>query len=139
MADPANSVVTGFLNKATEDLEDARTALNAGWRNVCARSGYFAAFHAAVAALAADGVPVSPDGEGTLSHKSIAVEWAGRLIYRRKRYPSELRTILSDLRYIRTLADYGSVTISERDAREAMRQATRIVDAVRHRLKPESS
>jgi uncharacterized protein (UPF0332 family) len=133
--DPSSA---GFLRKAQENLADAQAALEANRRNACARSSYYAAFHAAVAALWVEGVGPTPGVDGTLSHKMVQVEWAGRLIYRRKLYPPELRATLGDLMKVRVQADYRREDVTAREARRAVAASERLVRHVEARLVPPS-
>lgn len=111
-----------------------RAALAAGRHNAAARSAYYAAFHAAVAALAHEGIRPSAGAEGTLSHRMVQAEWAGRLVYRRKLYPPELQSAPSELMELRLVADYRPEPVSARRARAAVRLAASVVEHVASRL-----
>ncbi|MGH2369677.1 MAG: hypothetical protein ACRDI2_15945, partial [Chloroflexota bacterium] len=77
-----------------------------------------------------------PDREGTLSHTMVQAEWSGRLIYRRKLYPPELRGTLRDLLALRQRADYREADVSPRRARSAAAESERLVSHVVARLMP---
>lgn len=62
-----------------------------GRYNNCANRCYYACFQAAIAALQDAGIrPTGPQW----SHAYVPSQFDGVLIYRRKRYPTELRGIL---------------------------------------------
>lgn len=131
-----DSAAPAFLRKAIENVGDAEVALAAGRLNACANRSYYAAFQAAVAALWAAGVRPPRDVEGTLSHKMVQAEWSGRLIYRRKLYPPELRDTLLELMRLRLIADYRAEGITMRQARRALAACTELVRHVEVRLGP---
>ena len=125
-----------FLRKAAENLEDAEAALAAGRFNSCTSCSYYAAFQAAVAALWVEGIRPQPGTEGTLSHRMVQAEWAGRLIHRRKLYPPELRSSLLELLDLRVRADYRPDDVSGRRASRAAAASERLVRHVQARLLP---
>ena len=89
-------------------------------------------YQAAIAALMKAGV--TPLGARRLwAHDFVQSEFAGRLIHRRKEYPSDLKDILGRLFGLRQAADYRSVELSERQAAQALRLTQRFVQAVRSR------
>lgn len=131
--------VSAFFSKAREDLADAQAAVDAARYNACARSTCYAAFHAAVAALWAEGIRPREGTGGTLSQKMVQGEWASRLIYRRRLYPPELRNTLSRLFDLRVRADYRPENVTSRDARRAVGLSERLVAHVEARLLPSLS
>ncbi len=128
-----------FLRKSLESLAGARVAVAAGRHNAAARSAYYAAFQAAVAALWDAGIRPAPGVEGTLSHRMVQSEWAGRLIYRRKLYPPELQPTLRELMELRLRADYTSDDVSARRAIAAVSAAETLVQHVEQRLGRQNS
>jgi len=123
-----------YLAKASRNLETAELALQAGHFDACGNQAYYAAFQAAVAALWVEGVRPPHERDRTLSHKTIQSEWSGRLIYRRKLYPVELRGTLQWLYDVRLDADYHVAPITERAARRAALRARQLVTAVAARI-----
>jgi uncharacterized protein (UPF0332 family) len=121
---------SAYLSKAHQNLAAADAALQAGQHNVAASRAYYAAFQASVAALWAEGVRPPHDQPGTLSHTAVQREWSGRLIYRRKLYPPELRTTLQRLYDWRIKADYQTQAVTERQARQACAQSRTLVEHV---------
>lgn len=71
----------------------------------------------------------------SLTHEAAQALWSGRLVYRRKLYPAELRDVLSRLSEIRLRADYGRYYVSERYARQAVEHARAIVAVVAQKLR----
>ncbi len=133
---PSRQPPVGYLEKATQSLKGAGRELTTGAFDNTANRAYYAAFQAAVAALWTEGLRPAGDEEGMLSHRVVRSEWAGRLIYRRKRYPAELRTALSELWLLRVRADYKPDPVTERQARRAVLLARQVVAAVVLRLQP---
>ena len=133
---PLAPQAAAFLAKARENLEDAQAALAARRHNACASRSYYAAFQAAVAALWVEGIRPARGTEGTLSHKMVQTEWAGRLIYRRKLYPPELRSVLQKLIELRITADYRESNVSARDAKRGLTASEFMVQHIEARLSP---
>jgi len=124
-----------YLLKAHQNLTVADLTLQAGHYDACCSRAYYAAFQAAVAALWAEGIHPPRELDRTLSHKAVQGEWAGRLVYRRKVYPAELRTVLNWLYHLRLEADYAAEPVREREARSATLRARQLVAAVDQRLR----
>jgi uncharacterized protein (UPF0332 family) len=119
-----------YLAKAEQNLAAADAALGSGHYDVCGSRAYYAAFQAAVAALWAEGIRPLHERDRTLSHKGVHSEWSGRLIYRRKQYPADLRGTLQWLYDVRIDADYHAEPVTERVARRAALRARQLVAAV---------
>jgi uncharacterized protein (UPF0332 family) len=119
-----------YLAKARQNLAAAEAAHAAGHYDAAASRAYYAAFQAAVAALWVEGIRPPPERSGTLSHEGVQSEWSGRLVYRRKRYSSELRGVLPRLHDSRIKADYRAAPVTEREARQACAMARALVEAV---------
>lgn len=79
-----------YLAKAEESLASAEDDYAKGHYNSCARSTYYALFQAAVAALLHEGVKPRRDWR----HDFVQAQFAGRLVYRRKLFPSVYRDVL---------------------------------------------
>jgi hypothetical protein len=80
-----------YLSKARQNQAVAEAARDARQCDAAANRAHYAAFQAAVAALWFEGIRPRPEQSGTLSHAGVMGEWSGRLVYRRKLYPPELR------------------------------------------------
>lgn len=92
-----------FLGKAQESLSSAESDFVGGRYNSCANRCYYACFQAAIAALLFDGIR-PPNDRG---HDYVQGQFTGQLIYRRKRYPTDLRQTLLNNMKLRQTADYG--------------------------------
>ncbi len=75
---------TEFLAKAEENLTAAHICFENGLYNACANRAYYAALHAAVAALAHRGIR-----RDKISHGQVQADFSGELIKRRKVYPGQ--------------------------------------------------
>jgi uncharacterized protein (UPF0332 family) len=135
MPSPVPDESASYLSKARPNLAVSDLARDAGHYDAAANRAYYAAFQAAVAALWVEGIRAPADSLGTLSHGMVQSEWAGRLIYRRKLYPPELRASLVQLYKVRVKADYEVTSVSRREARRACEESRRLVDAVLIRLR----
>jgi uncharacterized protein (UPF0332 family) len=123
-----------YLGKAQQNLAVAEAARDSGHCDAAASRAYYAAFQAAVAALWVEGIRPRPDVSGTLSHTAVQREWAGRLIYRRKLYPPELRAVLYRLYDWRIRADYQVEATTGRQAHQACRESRMMVEHIAARL-----
>jgi uncharacterized protein (UPF0332 family) len=103
--------------------------LQHGRTNSCARSAYYACFHAAIAALLNAGL-TTPEPARFWSHDWVHASFVGQLIQRRKLYPSNLRRLLLDLLALRHKGDYRVTSVSQREAQQAVRSAQTLVQAV---------
>jgi uncharacterized protein (UPF0332 family) len=116
-----------YMTKARESLAGAASEYDQGRFNNCANRAYYAAFQAAISALLRDGLRRDDD---KWPHRYVLSEFSGRLINRRRRYPSRLGATLAELQRLRHRADYRGVTIPRADARNALRLSSEFVDAV---------
>jgi uncharacterized protein (UPF0332 family) len=121
-----------FLAKAEESLAGADSELAAGRYNNCVNRCYYACFQAAIVALMRAGV-TPPGADGEWGPAFVQREFAGRLIHRRKLFPSDLASVLSRLLGLRQTADYEGVSLGERQATRAVRNARQFVHAIRDR------
>src|SRR5579863_7207171 len=92
-----SDAVQPFLYKARESLAGAESELANYRYNNAANRAYYAVFQASIAALQNAGV----QPEGQWRHEFVHGEFEGRLIYRRKLYPTELRGIIERNRGLR--------------------------------------
>ncbi|RLC12559.1 MAG: hypothetical protein DRI57_17585 [Deltaproteobacteria bacterium] len=119
----------GFLDKAKENLKIARMSFDAGCHNACANRAYYAAFQAAIAALAAHG-----STKGKNDHKWVQSEFNRRLVRRQKIYPAKLKTYLFEMQPVRNIADYSKDNVSKEVARKQLSQAAEMVQLIERRL-----
>ncbi|OQW90982.1 MAG: hypothetical protein BWK78_05795, partial [Thiotrichaceae bacterium IS1] len=99
---------TEFLTKAQENLKAADLLLTNQLYNASANRAYYAAFQAAIAALATVGIL----GLENKNHDTVQAQFAGELIHRRKLYPGHFKSYLMDLQRVRNNADYREMPVS---------------------------
>jgi uncharacterized protein (UPF0332 family) len=100
-----------------------------GAYNAVANRAYYAAFQAAIAALAKEGLKKKGH-----PHDWVQAQFASMLIRQRKLYSSSMRSYLSDMILIRDDADYSDVMISKSRAQSQLQKATEIIWAIQKRL-----
>jgi uncharacterized protein (UPF0332 family) len=100
-----------YLAKAHENLAGVESELPHGRTNSCARSAYYARFHAAIAALLHAGL-TAPEPARGWGHDRVHASFVGQLIQRRKLYLASLRRILPDLLALRHKGDYRAIRVS---------------------------
>jgi len=118
-----------FLAKAVESLLTAESEFANGRYNSCANRCYYACYQAAIAALLREGIRPS----GPWGHEFVQGQFVGQLINRRKRYESDLRSVLVENQRLREKADYRPELVNEVQASRAVRRARLFVTAVQRR------
>ncbi|MCP4345618.1 MAG: HEPN domain-containing protein [Desulfobacterales bacterium] len=118
-----------FFSKAKENLKIAQMSFDNECYNACANRAYFAAFQAAVAALADKGIRNEKN-----DHAWVQSEFNFRLIKRQKIYPAKLKSYLLDMQHVRNIADYSLKNISKKLAREQLSQAAKMIYAIEKEL-----
>ncbi|MDM8517315.1 HEPN domain-containing protein [Desulfobacterales bacterium HSG16] len=113
-----------FLDKAKENLAAAKICFDNGFYNACANRAYYAAFQAAVSALADRGIK-----REKLDHKWVQAEFNGKLIKRRKIYPGRMKSHLVKMQIVRDRADYSTQKVNKK---AAQRQIGRVEDLITH-------
>jgi len=68
---------------------------------------------------------------------SVQSEFNFRLIKRQKIYPAKLKAYLSDMQYVRNIADYSSDNVGKKLAREQILQAAEMIGFIERELKNE--
>lgn len=119
---------TIYLAKAQKALAGAEIELAHALYNNAVNRAYYACYHAAVAALCAEGL--SPPIENYWSHDYVQTEFPARLIDERQRYPRAIRATLKAVFDERLKADYEPEIIGAASAREAVRRARVFVDQI---------
>ena len=127
-----------YLLKAQENLAGAESELTYGRTNSCARSAYYACFHAAIAALLHAGLTAADPVRGW-GHDWVHATFVGQLIHRRKMYPARLGRVLPDLLALRHKGDYRTMSVSQREAQQVVRRAQAFVQAVMTQLHEEEA
>lgn len=77
---------------------------------------------------------IRPQGEGW-GHAFVQAQFSGRLVWRRKLYPAELRDVISKNMRVRQDADYDSFPVSEIEASRAVKRAASLVAAVEKKVR----
>jgi hypothetical protein len=110
------------LGRAREDLGASLALIDAGFRAQAVTSAYFAAFHAASAALLSL-------GESRSKHSGV-ISAFGELVVRDGGFDRPTAKVLSGLFDDRNEADYDLGVVSSEEARESLADARRFVEAV---------
>lgn len=120
-----------FLDKARDDLNDARKIMGIPLAKVAARTAYYAAFHAAEALI------TERTGKVAKTHSGVRSEFAS-LLRGRIASDRELLAFLTQAYKFKEIGDYGvgqGAVVTEDDARSALVQAEFFVDRVSELLK----
>ncbi len=122
-----------YLAKAQESLAGAQSETEQGRYNNSANRSYYVCFQAAIAALQHAGI--TPPGSGNdWSHAFVQSAFVGRLINRRKLYPTRLRQALMRNMSVRHAADYESDHVSQVQAERALQRSYDMVNAIAQRI-----
>jgi uncharacterized protein (UPF0332 family) len=124
--------VAVYLAKADQCLAGAAHAVAQGQYNNAANRAYYAAFHAAIAALVAGGT--EPPTPRYWAHDFVLREYCQRLASNPADYPSDSGVVLKALQDERLKADYEVELIGQTSAERAFVLARDFVNAVRRRL-----
>lgn len=119
-----------FFKKAQDNLNLAKYCLEQGGYDASANRAYYAAFQAAIAALAHVGIINKKN-----DHKWVQATFVGELINRRKVYPSRLKSYLSDMLSLRNNADYSEKSVSQKLASRQLAKANEFVETIVKELK----
>ncbi len=119
-----------YLEKAEESFAGAESEYINSRYNNCANRCYYAAFQAAIYALAHAGI-TPPGHEAEWGHEFVRSQFIGQLINRRKLYPASLRTVLEQNRALRQTADYRRDHVTDVRAGRAIRRTEEFLGAVR--------
>jgi len=114
-----------FASEAKENLKAAELLFANELYNASANRAYYAAFHAAISALADAGIPIERIG-----HDVLQAKFSGELIRKRKIYPNKFRSYLMDLQSVRDDADYELIFISKKVAKRHLKKAKEYVEAL---------
>jgi len=122
------------LERAHENLIAVDWALGAGAPNVCASRAYYAAFHAAIAAL----IHFRDPRPQRWDHGWVQASFA-HLLRSRSGIPGRFKSTLTTLLSSRRLADYEATGVSRKRAERVCRQARDFVTAIERGLNPGTS
>jgi uncharacterized protein (UPF0332 family) len=117
---------TDYLNKARDDLDDAKKIAALGLAQIAARSAYYAAFNAAEALI------VERTGKIAKTHSGVRAEFA-RLARETRAIDRVFPVFLARAYKYKEIADYGVghgavVTMAEAD--DALKNAARFIDCI---------
>lgn len=116
-----------YLAKARESLASAEADVVAGRHNSAANRSYYAGYQSTLAALISIGIaPRGNDWE----HRFVMDRFSVTLVRGRKLLPSRYRRALDDLFGARVTADYRTDSVTKVDARDSVKTAQGIVEAV---------
>ena len=118
-----------FLNKAKENLKAAQNCFDKSFYNASVNRAYYAAFQAAIAALADKGIT-----SGKNDHKWIQATFSHKLIKREKIYPNRLTSYLMEMQVFRNQADYTKRQISKKVASRQLGKAKEFVETIERGL-----
>ncbi len=114
-----------FADKAKESLKSSQILFDNGLYDDSASRAYYAAFRAAIAALAHFGI-TSDDND----HKWLQANFTRELIHRKKVFDAKFRSYLPELIKIRLNADYSINRVSKKQAKHQLERANEFVEAV---------
>ncbi len=115
-----------YLNKARNDLEDARKIAGIGLARIAARCAYYAAFHASEAFI------VENTGKIAKTHSGVRAEFA-RLAKETPEIDKSFPKFLAKAYLYKEIGDYGvgpGADVTLADANDAIANATQFVDAM---------
>ncbi len=118
-----------FFMKDAQELATADLAWQSGDYNSTANRAYYAAFHAAIAILALDGITSS-----TNEHKWVHTTFSTHCIHRRKLFPSAFASMLPDMMILRHKADYSTEIIAKSKAETQLREARKFVTILQEKV-----
>ncbi len=117
-----------FLAKSLENLHGAELAFNHESYNVSVSRAYYAAFHAARAALYRYGFTPTTD------HKTVQSLFNSELCNRRKIFPATLKSLLLDMQNRRGIADYELTMTSKSEAAKQFKKAQGFVITIQQEI-----
>jgi uncharacterized protein (UPF0332 family) len=127
-----------YLTKAEESLRGAESEFAQGRHNNAANRCYYVCFQAAVVALHHAGL--APRGGRTeWGHAFVQAEFVGRLIHRRRLYPTSLRQVLARNLTLRHTADYASDLVTQTQVARALQRAQDFLTAIREQVRAHES
>ena len=122
-------VTNAFIKKAEENLHVATTACDDKCYNASVNRAYYSVLQAAIAALEHEGIK-----EEKINHAWVQSEFNGKLISRRKIYPSKLKSTLTELQLSRNIADYKNKSISKKIALNRLARAREMFEIIKKEI-----
>lgn len=119
----------GFLKKAQDNPALAKYCFENGHYDASANRAYYAAFQAAISALAAQGIM-----NDKYEHKWVQASFNRALIRQKKIYPSRIGSDLLEMILIRNRADYLEEPLSKKGAAKQLAKAEDFVGLITKEL-----
>jgi uncharacterized protein (UPF0332 family) len=117
-------MIAELLAKSQENLKSAELSFEGECYNASANRAYYAAIHAATAAIFHANLNVDID------HRKIKSVFSTTLVNARKLYPSQMKDQLNRLQNLRNVADYDVVFVSKNKAAEQLSSAKKFVSTI---------
>jgi uncharacterized protein (UPF0332 family) len=118
-----------FMEKAEESLASAQEEFEAKRYNASARSSYYSVLQAGISALLAYGVVPA----GHWSYRFVQARFSGILISRRKLFEAKWASTINNNRTVRAEADYTTIRVSSRRAKQSLDRAVGFVNVIKDR------
>jgi len=118
-----------FFEKAKENLNAATICFNQKLYNASVNRAYHAVFQAAIFALNEIGITHDDN-----PHVWVQKNFCSELINKRKIISGEFRSYLSNMIRIRHIADYKGVSVSQKRARDQLRDANNFIKEIELKL-----
>ena len=122
-----------YLAKAEENLRGEEREFAQGRYNNAANRRYYACFQAAVGALHHAGM-APRGGRSDWGHAYVQAEFVGRVIHRRRLYPSPLRQVLARNLTLRHTADDALDLVTQTQAAWVLQRTQDFLAAIREQV-----
>ncbi len=119
-----------FFAKAQENINAAELCFSNNLLNASANRAYYAAYHAAIFALALNGFTDEQN-----AHEWVQRTFAGEAIHRKKIFQNKFKSYLPELMKVRLNADYSSVGISRVVAERQLKKAKEFLEEIERKCK----
>ncbi len=123
-------MIPELLAKSQENLKSAELSFEGECYNASANRAYYAAIHAAAAAIFHAGLNVEID------HRKIKSVFSATLVNARKSYPSRMKDDLNQFQQLRNTADYKIIHVGKKKAAEQLSHAKKFVSIIAERIQP---
>ena len=118
------------MQRAFQRLEVARLNLASGYPDDSCNRSYYATFEAASAALAVLGISLPK------THRGVAKLFQQHVV-KPGRVNTDTGAVISRIERLRLIADYEGTPVETEQAREALQQAEKFVEAIREEFLPD--
>jgi uncharacterized protein (UPF0332 family) len=121
---------TSFLEKAEESLDGAESEYSNSRYNNTANRCYYACFQTAIYALSQAGIK-SANTKEQWGHDFVQAQFIGKLINKKKVYPTDLRQTMLLSYQLRVTADYEKDHVSQIKAARAIKRTEQFLDSIK--------